>query len=261
MDFTSILYETSHDHVATITLNRPDKLNAFNRIMLEEFRQVWAQVRTDRAVHAGVLRANGDRAFSSGLDVTDPSARLPADDGVPFNDLDPGAFLGPKANRVWKPVVCAVHGMAAGGAFYWINECDIIICSDDAQFFDPHVTYGMTSALEPIGLRYRIPFGEAMRWALMGLDERMSAAKALQISLVSEVVDRSELRYRAHVIAATVAAKPTVATQGTVRALWDSLDLGRSQAVHGGLAYVQIGNPLGGETEARQQARPTPRIR
>src|SRR3546814_7578015 len=48
----------------------------------------------------------------------------------------------------WKPVIAAVHGMAAGGAFYWLNESDIIICSEDATFFDPHVTYGMTSALE-----------------------------------------------------------------------------------------------------------------
>jgi enoyl-CoA hydratase/carnithine racemase len=180
MGYEAIAFERDTDRVATITLNRPDKLNTFNRIMLNEFGQVWAEVRDDDSINAVVLRAAG-RAFSAGLDVTDPEARSTDRSGVPFNDIDPAFFLGPRANRVWKPVVCAVHGMAAGGAFYWINECDIIICSDDAQFFDPHVTYGMTSAIEPIGLRLRIPLGEALRWALMGLDVRMSAERALQI--------------------------------------------------------------------------------
>ncbi len=57
--------------------------------------------------------------------------------------------------------------MVAGGAFYWLNDCDIIISADDATFFDPHVSYGLTSALEPIGLARRIPLGEALRWALL----------------------------------------------------------------------------------------------
>jgi len=64
------------------------------------------------------------------------------------------------------------------GAFYWINEADVVICSADATFFDPHTTYGMLSALEPAGLARRIPLGEAMRIALFGLDERMGAERA-----------------------------------------------------------------------------------
>lgn len=261
MPYEAIKYETEADHVATITLNRPESLNSFNRVMLDEFRQVWAEVRTDSEVHTVVVRAEG-KAFSAGLDVKDPKARSSAGSSNPFNDLDPGWYLGPRANRVWKPVICAVHGMAAGGAFYWINESDIVICSEDAQFFDPHVTYGMTSSLEPIGLRMRIPLGEALRWALMGLDERMSADRALQIGLVSEVTTRDALWPRAHELAAMIAAKPTVATQGTVRAVWESLDVGRSTALQRGLSYIQIGNPLGGEQALRQGAvRPAPRIR
>src|SRR5690606_13491240 len=113
---------------------------------------------------------------------------------------------------------------AAGGAFYWLNEADIIICSDDATFFDPHVSYGMTAALEPIGLARRIPLGEALRIALLGLDERMSAQRALQIGLVSEVLPRDQLWSRADEIAQIIAAKPPAAIQGTVRAIWESLD-------------------------------------
>jgi enoyl-CoA hydratase/carnithine racemase len=137
--------------------------------------------------------------------------------------------------------------MAAGGAFYWINEADIVICSEDATFFDPHVTYGMVAALEPIGLARRIPLGEVLRMALLGVDERMSAGRALTIGLVTEVVPRDLLRARARQLAGLIAAKPPVAVQGTVRAIWESLDETRSQALERGLAYTLIGNPIGVE--------------
>jgi enoyl-CoA hydratase/carnithine racemase len=134
--------------------------------------------------------------------------------------------------------------MAAGGAFYWINESDIVICSPEATFFDPHVTYGLTAVLEPIGLAYRVPLGEALRMALMGLDERISAERALVIGLVTEIADRAALWERAHQIAAVIAAKPPAAVQGTVRAIWESLDVGRSAALARGMSYTQLGNPL-----------------
>ncbi|MCW2498035.1 enoyl-CoA hydratase/isomerase family protein [Jatrophihabitans sp.] len=229
------------EHVVTVTLNRPERLNAFNQQMLEEFADVWQRVRLDDDVHVVVVRAAGDRAFCTGVDVQE-GFEQPAN---LWSQEDPGAALGPRSNRVWKPVICAVHGMVAGGAFYWLNESDIIIGADDATFFDPHVSYGMTSSLEPIGLARRIPIGEVLRWALIGLDERMSAQRALQIGLVSELVPYDQLWARADELAKIVAAKPPAATQGTVRAIWESLDLPRTVAQQTGLAYTQIGNPLG----------------
>ncbi|WP_181779808.1 enoyl-CoA hydratase/isomerase family protein [Pseudonocardia pini] len=240
MEPTTVLYEVK-DNVATVTLNRPDALNSFNQSMLDDFAAVWAEVKADDEVHVVVLRAAGDRAFSTGLDVKqgrDKPANV-------WAQGDPGEQLSPKLNRVWKPVVCAVHGMAAGGAFYWINESDIVICSDDATFFDPHVTYGMVAALEPIGLARRIPLGETLRIALLGLDERVSAERALQIGLVSEVVARDRLWDRADEIARLIAVRPPAAVQGTVRAIWESLDSTRSQGLATGLSYTQIGNPIG----------------
>lgn len=246
------------DGVATITLDRPAKLNSFNQRMCDEVAATWAWIREDDDVRAVVLRANGERAFSTGVDVTDPHDRHPN----PFAEVDPGTFLGPKANRVWKPVVTAVHGMACGGAFYWINESDVLICSDDAEFFDPHVTYGLTAALEPIGLLHRIPLGEVLRIALFGLDERVTAERALAIGLVSEVVPRADLWGRAEVLARRLAAKPAAAVQGTVRAIWESLDLPRSVALDRGLAYTQLGNPLGkAEVDRATVERPEPERR
>jgi enoyl-CoA hydratase/carnithine racemase len=145
----------------------------------------------------------------------------------------------------WKPVITAVHGMAAGGAFYWLNESDIVICSDDATFFDPHVTYGMTSALEPIGMTYKMPLQDVLRMVLLGNDERVSAQTALRIGIVSEVMPLDDLWPRAAELAAIVAAKPPAATAGSLKAIWQSLDLPRSVALMNGLKYCQIGNPVG----------------
>ena len=241
MPYQTILYETGDDHVATITLNRPEVLNSFNQTMLDEFSDAWRRIRLDDNVHVVVLRAAGERAFSTGADRKD-GIDFPEN---PWSQEDPGIHLGPKQNRVWKPVVCAVNGMAAGGAFYWINESDILICSEDATFFDPHVTYGLTAALEPIGLSHRIPLGDALRIALLGLDERMSAQRALAVGLVTEVVPQAKLWERSHTLAAKIAAKPAAAVQGTVKAIWDSRDMARNTALGIGMAYTQIGNPLG----------------
>ena len=258
MSFSTIEYETSDDNVATITLNRPEVLNAFDRTMCEEMREAWRRVKGDPAVHAVVLRAAGDRAFCSGLDTSKPYGQP---DDV-WNHEDPGELLSPKWQHVWKPVVCAVNGICTAGAFYFVNEADIVICSDDATFFDSHVTYGLVSALEPVGLMRRIGLGETLRMALSGNDERVSAATALRIGLVTEVVARDELWTRAHEIAAGIARKPTSATQGTVRAIWESLDRPYRVAMEQGLIYTRLGNPIGtAEVADKGPDRPDPRFR
>jgi enoyl-CoA hydratase/carnithine racemase len=249
--FETILYDKTPDKVATITLNRPEQLNAFNRRMSEEFRALWQEIAEDEEVNAVVLRASECRAFCPGMDVLAGDRHLGSDQL--WNKRDPGELLGPKFNLCWKPLIVAVHGICAGGAFYWLNEGDVVLCSEDAQFFDPHVTYGMTAALEPIGLRWRIALPEVLRMALMGNDERIGAETALRISLVTEVVKREDLWARAQEVAATIAAKPSVATQGTVRAIWESLDTTRTAGLANGLKYCLLGNPIGTQEVSRAE--------
>lgn len=244
MDYETILFEQGDDKVATVTINRPEALNSFNHRMCLEFRDVWERIRVDSAIHAVVLRASPGRAFSPGVDVRARDGNVMMYDAL-WAQVDPGEYLGPKQNKLWKPVVTAVHGMCAGGAFYWVNESDIVICSEEAEFFDPHVTYGMVAALEPIGLRQRVPLQEVLRMALLGNDERIGAETALRISLVTEVTPLDRLWARAHELAAKIAAKPPTATQGTCRAIWESLDVGRSAALQMGLKYCLLGNPTG----------------
>jgi len=245
--------------VATLTLNRPQRLNAFDRRMCEETARAWQLLRTDDRVHAVVLRAAGERAFSAGLDIKSPYGQP---DSI-WHHEDPGELLSPKWQKMWKPVVCAVQGMCTAGAFYFVNESDVVLCSQDATFFDSHVSAGLVSALEPVGLMRRIGLGETLRMALLGNDERVGAETALRIGLVSEVVPAEQLWARAHEIAAAIAAKPPSATQGTVKAIWESLDKPYRAALDQGLIYTRLGNPLGvAELAANGGPSPTePRIR
>ena len=257
--YSTIEFEVGDDHVATITLNRPERLNSFSETMAQEVVDAWAVVRDTDDIHAVVLRAAGDRAFCTGIDVTD---------GVwwyhlnIWNQSDPGFLLGPKSHKCWKPVVAAVHGMCAGGGQYFVNESDIIICSDDATFFDPHASSrGVTSVLEPIGLLARnVPLGDVLRWALLGNEERLTAETAFRLGIVTEVVARDALWDRAHELAAEIAARRPEAIQGTVRAIWESLDMTRSAALQHGILYTHVGNPPPDEKPAVAPKR-TPRFR
>ena len=247
------------DHVATITLDRPGSLNAFDEQMATEIAWAWGQVRDRDEVRVAVLQANGERAFCTGIDVrSDMSWLMP---GNLWNSVDPGVFLSPKFHhRCWKPVVAAVHGICAGGAQYFLNEADIIICSESAQFFDPHANGSIVSALEPIGMLARgVPLGEVLRWALMGTEERIGPESALRIGLVSEVTTDAELRSRAAEIAASIAERNPTAIQGTVRAIWESLEMPRSMALQNGLAYALLGNEPGAIASPRRNE--PPRIR
>ncbi len=256
--YQTIRYEVADDRVATITLDRPEALNAFDRQMCEEVGDAWQRIKADPEVHAVVLRAAGDRAFCAGLDVKKAYGQP---DDI-WNHEDPGERLSPKWQQVWKPVVCAVQGMCTAGAFYFVNEADIVICSPEATFFDSHVSAGLVSALEPVGLMRRIGLGETLRMALRGNDERVTAETALRIGLVTEVVARDALWDRARELAAAIAAKPSVATQGTVRAIWESLDRPYRAAMQQGLIYTRLGNPIGlAEIAADPPTPPDPQLR
>jgi enoyl-CoA hydratase/carnithine racemase len=155
--------------------------------------------------------------------------------------------------------------MACAGAFYMLGESDVIIAAEHATFFDPHVTYGMVAAFEPILLLRRMPFGEVLRMALAGSHERISAATAQRLGLVSEVVPSSELLPAARRLASVFAAQPPHAVQATLRTLWAAKDLAASQATDLGNVFLQLGTTSErleqGQEAFRSGSRIEPRIR
>jgi enoyl-CoA hydratase/carnithine racemase len=143
--------------------------------------------------------------------------------------------------------------MACGGAFYILGEVDFIIAADSATFFDPHVTYGMPAAFEPIFLLHKMPFQEVVRLSLLGAHERMSAARAHQVGFVSEVVPSSELEDCTRWAAQAIADQPPLAVQGTVRALWTGLELSRRQALDHAFLFTHVGTDRALLEEGQEQ--------
>lgn len=261
MECEAIEFEVADDHVATITLNRPQAYNAWNDRMATEISWAWETIRDDDSIHSVVLQANGDKAFCTGADVRGGTTWFFSSNV--WNTFDPGRTLSPKTHhRCWKPVVVAVQGMCAGGAQYFLNEADIVIASEAASFFDPHANGGIVSALEPIGMLHRgVPLGDVLRWALMGTEERITAETALRLGLITEVVPGDELRGRARQLAADIATRNPRAVQGTVRAIWESLDMSRTIALQNGMSYTHIGNAPRPETAQRPRSDQEPSYR
>ncbi|GHH07147.1 enoyl-CoA hydratase/isomerase family protein [Streptomyces lanatus] len=224
--------------VAVVTLDRPERLNAIDLAMRDELIAAWRELRFDDAVRAVVLTGAGERAFCTGLDR---EALVPQPNS-PYMQDDPLLRVGPKSNDLWKPVVAAVTGMACGGAFYLLGEADFLVADPTAAFFDPHTTYGMVSAYESMLMALRMPYGEAARMALMGSAERLSARRAYEIGLVSEVTEPGRALAAAVDCAGVLAGYPAEGVEGTVRALWAAkeaaLDRAFAQAPH----LIALGN-------------------
>jgi enoyl-CoA hydratase/carnithine racemase len=214
--------------------NRPDQLNAMNARMREEFELAWQALDADPEVRVIVHTGEG-RAFQTGVDVneiaTDGAGMERYRESVERFDLHFTAWH----NHVWKPVITAVNGICAGGGFHWIADSDIVIAASDAQFFDPHVSIGQVVSIEAIGLMKRMPVEAVMRMAFVGRHERMSARRAYELGMLSEVVDPPEdLRQAAQELAEKIARNSPAAMAATKRALWGALELGLTDACRAG---------------------------
>ena len=129
----------------------------------------------------------------------------------------------------------------------------VIIAAEHATFFDPHLTFGMAASFEPLQMLGRVPFGELARLTLLGSAERLSATRAYEIGLVSEVVPGAELAERAGWAAGIIAESHPVAVQATLRALWAGRELSRGQALGLGWAFVGLGNSPEALAEGQQR--------
>ena len=205
----AMTYETlkveRHGPVGWLINNRPERLNAMNNAMRDEFAEAWKELDADPAVRVIVHTGEG-KAFQTGADMIEI-----ASDGVGFERYRESSekfdfHFTSWHNDVWKPVITAVNGICAGGGFHWIADADIVIAASDATFLDPHVSVGQVAAYELIGLARRMPFEAVLRMALVGRHERMSADRALALGMISQVVDPPErLREEAQALAEKIA--------------------------------------------------------
>lgn len=230
--FETLVVET-RGRVGWLIFDRPTKANAMDATMLRELEAAWLQLDADPEVRVIVNTGNGP-SFQTGLDVAqlsrDPEALREQSRRTKRAELRLTAWH----NQVWKPVIAAVNGTCAGGGLHFVADADIVICASDASFLDPHVSVGQVTAFEGIGLVRKSPMEPVMRMALVGRHERMSAQRAHELGICSDIVEPAQLRDAAQELADKIARNSPAAMAATKRALWGALEHGLTDACRSG---------------------------
>ena len=227
-DYQRLIVEKSQG-VGWLILNRPDAGNAFDALMLDELEQAWAQLDADPEVRVIVNTAVG-KAFCTGMDVVQVARDKAAMRKHSRRTRDATLKISSWHCEVWKPVIAAVNGVCAGGGLHLVADADIVIAAEQATFVDPHVSVGQAVAYEAITLLRKSPMEAITRMALVGAGERISARRAYELGIVSQVVPVEELRTAAGQLAAAIATNSPTAMRATKKALWYSLEVGLTEA-------------------------------
>ena len=217
------------DGIGWLILNRPDAGNAFDALMLDELEAAWTDLDADPDVRVIVNTANGT-AFCTGMDVVQVARDKAAMRKHSRRTRDADLKISSWHCEVWKPVIAAVNGVCAGGGLHLVADADIVIAVESATFVDPHVSVGQAVAYEAITLLRKSPMEAITRMALSGKGERISAQRAYQLGIVSQVVAQDELMTAAEGLATAVATNSPTAMRATKKALWRSLEVGLSEA-------------------------------
>ena len=218
---TELVTYTSHDRVATITINRSDRMNALNEEVILGLQAAWRRLENsdDRVA---VLTAAGDKAFSVGADVKDAPKEMWQ--GVPS--------IGTQTS---KPVIAAVKGWCIGGSYVIVQMCDLVVAADNTRFKYPEAQLGFTGGLIASAVA-RIPHKVAMEFMLLGED--FDAHRALSAGMVNKVVPAGEEEEQAHAWANILAKSAPLVVQGLKE--FSMATLNKSPAEAGAIARDQL---------------------
>jgi enoyl-CoA hydratase/carnithine racemase len=224
----STVYETlaveRRGPVGWLVFDRPDRGNAMDATMLAELERAWRELDDDPDVRVIVNTGNG-AAFQTGLDVQQLARDRDALREQSRRTRDAALRLTAWHNGVWKPVIAAVNGVCAGGGLHFVADADIVLLASGAALVDPHVSIGQVSAYETISLVRKSPMEAILRLALAGRHERLTAERAYELGICSQVVDPPErLRDEAQTLAETIARNPLDELQAKKQALWAALE-------------------------------------
>ncbi len=226
MTFTNILLETKNS-IGYVTINRPDKLNALNQAVMAELGEAFAALGDDKGVRAVILTGAGEKAFVAGADISE----LAQQDAVAAKEFAlRGQAVLNRIENLGKPVIACVNGFALGGGCELAMACTMRLASENAKFGQPEVKlgiipgYGGTQRLTRL-----VGKGRAMQLVLAG--EMISAAEALRIGLVNEVVPQAELIARAEAICGKIIANAPLAVQYALEAVNHGAEMPLSEAL------------------------------
>jgi enoyl-CoA hydratase/carnithine racemase len=227
MSYETIKYEVA-DRIATITFNRPERLNAVNEQMIRELNDAYTRAEGDDDVWTLIVTATG-RAFCAGADVE----KIPEDGKAPhegrylsqYKEWEAPQEATPPFRTMAKPIVVAVNGICCGAGMDLVTTGDITIASSDATFFDPHVSIGLVAGREMVRVARTLPLNVAMRMALLGKQERLDAQRAYELGFITEIVQPDELLPRARELARMINRNAPLAVRGTRLAIRKGLGL------------------------------------
>ena len=226
MIFSTIDYQVDDD-IAHIILKRPNQLNAVNSLMSKELPEMWKMFNEDNSAIVAIISGFGDKSFCVGADLAD----LPDMDGdAGMASLESIKWTSLQ-NNIWKPVICAVNGIACGGGLHFVADSDIVLASDNATFFDTHVKVGLVAGLEPVSLSRKIPLERVLRMSLIGGGEKIDADEAKNIGLISEITKKENLMTTAIEIANKIKIHSPSALAKTKKAIWQSQETGLHDAL------------------------------
>ncbi len=221
-------------HVGWLIFNRPTAGNAMNATMMAELEDAWLELDADPEVRVIVNTGNGP-AFQSGVDVVQLARDKDAMRKFSRQTRDATLRFTSWHLGILKPVIAAVNGVCAGGGLHFVADADIVIAAAGVTFVDPHVSVGQVVAYEGITLARTSPMEAVMRMALVGRYERLTAERARQLGILSEVIDPPEqLRAHAQELAEKIAKNSPAAMRATKQALWGALEAGLTDACRNG---------------------------
>ncbi len=214
-----LLFET-RGHVATITFNRPEAMNAFNPAQIREFTEAMIRFGNDDDLWVAIITGAGDRAFSAGADIKET---LPGDTDANI-ERQVGFTFPTEGLDVYKPMIAAVNGYALGGGIEVMLTCDLRIASERASFGQPEIAIGIIAGWGGSQrLTRQIPWCKAAELLLTG--ERIDAQEAYRIGLVNKVVPHDQLMAEANRWADAICSKAPGAVRATKEAMLRGYDL------------------------------------
>ncbi len=215
MDFQTLLYDVDASGVATVTLNRPDALNALNRRMVGELGQAMRAAKNDVAVRGVIVTGSGEKAFAAGADISEFAGMEPLE--AHRFALRGQAILN-TIEQMAKPVIAAVNGFALGGGCELAMACHLRVAAETAQFGQPEVQLGLIAGF---GGTQRLPrlVGHGIATEMLLTGDRISAERAERVGLVNKVVASGELLDAARGFIESIASKAPVAVAMTLQAL------------------------------------------
>jgi enoyl-CoA hydratase len=214
MTLKTLQFETN-GNVATVTLNRPEVLNALNAEMFDELESVFRALSADAAVRVIVITGSGDRAFAAGADIR-ALTETDAVSGKLVSERGQQVFL--QIERCGKPVIAAINGVALGGGCELALACTLRLAADTARLGLPEVKLGLVPGYGGTQRLTRL-IGRGAALRLMLSATIVDAAEALRLGLVEEVVPAAELLNRARALAETIAALSPLAVAGVLEAV------------------------------------------